>query len=48
MTADTDSNSMTQSLHTALADLSLDRAWVVDPGRERYRIQDKAEAIPLP
>jgi hypothetical protein len=38
---------MTQSQHTALADLSLDRPWVVDPGRERYRLHDKVEAIPL-
>ena len=38
---------MTQSQHTALADLSLDRAWVVYPGRERYRLHDKVEAIPL-
>ncbi len=38
---------MTQSLHTALADLSLDRAWAVYPGRERFRLHDKVEAIPL-
>ena len=38
---------MTKSLHTALADLSLDRAWVVYPGRERYRLHEKVEAIPL-
>jgi predicted AAA+ superfamily ATPase len=42
-----DAPGMTKSLHTALADLSLDRAWVVYPGRERYRLHDKVEAIPL-
>lgn len=38
---------MTKSLHTALGDLALDRAWVVYPGRERYRLHEKVEAIPL-
>lgn len=42
-----DAPGMTKSLHTALGDLSLDRAWVVYPGRERYRLHEKVEAIPL-
>ncbi|HEV3021141.1 MAG TPA: hypothetical protein VGX76_01690 [Pirellulales bacterium] len=39
---------MTKSLHTALADLKLQRAWVVYPGSETYRIHENVEAIPLP
>lgn len=42
-----DAPGMTKSLHAALGDLSLDRAWVVYPGRERYRLHEKVEAIPL-
>jgi hypothetical protein len=38
---------MTKSLHTALADLKLQRAWVVCPGSDTYRIHANVEAIPL-
>lgn len=38
---------MTKSLHMALADLKLDRAWIVYPGRERYAIHKKVEVVPL-
>jgi uncharacterized protein len=38
---------MTKSLHIALADLKLDRAWIVYPGRERYPVHEKVEALPL-
>ena len=38
---------MTKSLHVALADLKLDRAWIVHPGSERYPVHEKVEAVPL-
>jgi predicted AAA+ superfamily ATPase len=42
-----DAPSMTRSLHVALEDLGLARAFVVYPGRERYRIHAKVEVVPL-
>lgn len=42
-----DAPSMTRSMAIALEDLKLDRLFVVYPGRERYRLQEKIEAIPL-
>jgi hypothetical protein len=39
---------MTKSLHIALADLKLDRAWIVHPGSESYRVHERVEATPLP
>ena len=42
-----DAPGMTKSLHIALGDLSLDHAWIVYPGRERYRLHEKVEVIPL-
>jgi uncharacterized protein len=38
--------STTKSMHTALEDLALDRLYVVYPGRERYRLHQKIEALP--
>jgi uncharacterized protein len=38
---------MTKSLHIALEDLKLDRAWIVYPGSETYRIHERVEAISL-
>jgi predicted AAA+ superfamily ATPase len=38
---------MTKSLHIALADLGLDRAWIVYPGTETYRIHERVEATSL-
>ena len=38
---------MTRSLHVALADLKLDRAWIVYPGTESYAVHDKVEVAPL-
>ena len=38
---------MTRSLHIALADLGLKRAWIVYPGHETYPVHEKVEAIPL-
>lgn len=43
----TDAPTMTKSMHIALNDLRLNRLYVVYPGRERYRLHDKVEAIPL-
>lgn len=42
-----DAPTMTKSLHVALADLKLDRAWIVYPGRERYAVHEKVEVLPL-
>lgn len=38
---------MTRSLHIALADLRLERAWIVYPGGETYPVDDRVEATPL-
>jgi hypothetical protein len=42
-----DAPTMTKSLHVALADLKLDRAWIVYPGREAYPVHEKVEVVPL-
>lgn len=42
-----DAPAMTRSLHVALQDLALDRAFIVYPGRERYRLHEKVEVVPL-
>jgi predicted AAA+ superfamily ATPase len=38
---------MTKSLHIALADLKLERAWIVYPGNETYPVHDLVEATSL-
>jgi predicted AAA+ superfamily ATPase len=43
-----DAPSMTKSLHVALADLGLERAWIVHPGAARYAVHERVEAISLP
>jgi hypothetical protein len=42
-----DAPGMTRSLHVALADLRLDRAFIVYPGAARYRAHEKVEVVPL-
>lgn len=42
-----DAPTMTKSLHVALADLKLERAWVVYPGNVRYAVHERVEALPL-
>ncbi len=42
-----DAPDMTKSLHIALNDLKLERAWIVYPGRELYRVHERVDAIPL-
>ena len=42
-----DAPTMTKSLHVALADLRLDRAWIVYPGTEKYAVHEKIEVVPL-
>lgn len=39
---------MTRSLHVALADLKLERAWLVHPGTASYPVHEKVTACPLP
>ena len=38
---------MTKSLHIALEDLNLERAWILHPGSKRYPVHEKVEALPL-
>ncbi len=42
-----DAPKMTRSIHQALADLALDRLFVVYPGPKRYALGPKVEAMPL-
>jgi predicted AAA+ superfamily ATPase len=42
-----DAPTMTKSLHSALQDLKLSRAWMVYPGKETYPVHEKVEALPL-
>lgn len=42
-----DAPDMTKSLHIALNDLKLERAWIVYPGREVYPVHKQVEVIPL-
>jgi predicted AAA+ superfamily ATPase len=42
-----DAPRLTKSLRVALEDLSLERAWIVYPGRDSYPIHEKVEVIPL-
>jgi len=43
----TDAPSMTRSIRVALEDLQLDKIYVVYPGRERYALHARVEALPL-
>lgn len=42
-----DAPTVTPSMRIAMADLKLDRLYVVYPGRQRYRVADGIEAVPL-
>lgn len=42
-----DAPAMTKSMRVALEDLKLDRLFAVYPGDRRYRLDEKAEALPL-
>jgi hypothetical protein len=43
-----DAPTMTKSMAQSIGDLSLDALFVVYPGLFRYRLSDRAEAVPLP
>ena len=43
----TDAPTFTKSMAGALADLKLDRLWVVYPGTKRYSLNTRAEALGL-
>ncbi|MCI0740386.1 MAG: ATP-binding protein [Gemmataceae bacterium] len=43
-----DAPDMTKSLHVALADLRLDKAWIVYPGHVSYPVHEKVDVISLP
>ncbi|HOX01555.1 MAG TPA: AAA family ATPase [Candidatus Paceibacterota bacterium] len=38
---------MTKSLHIALTDLKLERAWIVYPSNEEYPVHEKVRVCPL-
>jgi hypothetical protein len=42
-----DAPGMTKSMHSALADLHLDRLWVIHPGPSTYHLAAGVEAVPL-
>ncbi len=42
-----DGPEMTKSMHIAIDDLELERAWIVHPGSKRYPVHEKVEALPL-
>ena len=42
-----DAPNLSRSLRTAIADLKLERLWVIYPGDKRYPLADKVEVIPL-
>ena len=42
-----DAPTLTKSMHIALADLGLTKLLIIYPGKERYRLHAKIEAIPL-
>ncbi len=43
-----DAPTMTRSLHIALEDLGLERAWIVHPGAQSYPVHDKVSVCALP
>jgi hypothetical protein len=42
-----DAPQMSRSLHIALHDLALERAWIIYPGQERYPVHERVEVLPL-
>lgn len=42
-----DSPKMTKSLHVALEDLKLEKAWIVYPGTKKYSLHEKVDVIPM-
>jgi predicted AAA+ superfamily ATPase len=42
-----DAPTMTKSLHVALTDLELERAWIVYPGTETYQVHERVEVTSL-
>ena len=42
-----DAPTMTKSLHVALEDLRLERAWIIYPGNTRYAVHTRVDVVPL-
>jgi hypothetical protein len=42
-----DGLTMTKSLHIALADLHLDKAWIVYPGTAAYPVHERVDVVPI-
>lgn len=43
----TDAPRVTRSMRTALADLDLERLYLVYPGEERYDLDERIEVLPV-
>ena len=43
----TSTPALTRSMHVALADLGLDRLFVIHPGAARFRLHERVEAVGL-
>jgi hypothetical protein len=43
----TDAPGLTKAMHVALEDLQLEKLYVVYPGKERYPLRERVEALPL-
>lgn len=42
-----DAPTLTRSMHSARADLKLDKLWIIYPGGLRYALADDTEVLPL-
>ena len=42
-----DAPKMTKSIRMAIDDLNLEKLWIIYPGADRYRLDDKVEVVPL-
>ncbi len=42
-----DAPAMTKSMHMALSDLNLEKLWIVYPGKTRFSLHERVEALPL-
>ncbi|MBN1523400.1 MAG: ATP-binding protein [Spirochaetales bacterium] len=43
----TDAPKMTKSIHNAINDLQLQHVWIVYPGKEKYKVDDRVTVLPV-
>jgi predicted AAA+ superfamily ATPase len=43
-----DAPKMTKSIHNSLKDLDLQHVWIMYPGKEKYKIDERVTVVPLP